>query len=121
MQDGGARGSFHHARRTVHAHIEELKAKKDPGYFDEYLIKAAASWPHDNETAKVPVQVIRIGDIGLAALPAEIFSGIGLEIKRYSPFRHTLVVELANARSSVYIPTVAQAERGDQIETGLQY
>jgi hypothetical protein len=55
---------------------------------------------------------MRIGDIALVALPAEIFARIGLEIKHFSPAPFTFVVELSNARSSTYVPTTDQAERG---------
>jgi neutral ceramidase len=92
--------------------LEELKAKAEPTPFDLRTIAAGEAWPHDGKLARVPVQAMRIGEVGLVALPAEIFSGIGREIRRYSPFRHTFVVEQANARCSVYVPTVAQAERG---------
>jgi hypothetical protein len=62
--------------------------------------------------ADVPVQAMRLGDIGLIGLPAEIFVRLGLEIKHFSPALQTFVVELANARASTYVPTTDQAERG---------
>jgi hypothetical protein len=92
--------------------LEALRAKSDPSSFDRRTLLAGEAWAHDGEMARVPVQAMRLGEVGLVALPAEIFSGIGREIRRYSPFRHTFVVEQANARSSVYVPTVSQAERG---------
>jgi len=96
---------------TLIAEIEALKAKKQ-GPADEYLIERAESWPHDGKNADVLVQAMRIGDIGLIGLPAEIFVRLGLEIKHFSPALQTFVVELANARASTYVPTTDQAERG---------
>jgi len=93
------------------AEIEALKSKKQ-GPFEKYIIERAESWPYDGKNADVPVQAMRIGDVGLVALPAEIFARIGLEIKHFSPAPFTFVVELANARSSTYVPTTDQAERG---------
>ena len=93
------------------AEIEALKTKKQ-GPFEKYLIKRAESWPYDGQDADVPIQAMRRGDVGLVGLPAEIFVRIGLEIKRFSPASFTFVVELANARSSSYVPTTDQAERG---------
>ena len=46
-------------------------------------------------------------------MPGEIFTGWGLEIKRYSPARQTFVVELARSHGSVgYKATVDQCVRG---------
>jgi len=94
------------------AEIEELKAKDHLGDFERFLVERFESWPYDGQDAEVPIQVFRIGDVGLVGLPAEIFVRIGLEIKRWSPTRATFVVALANASVSSYIPPVEQAERG---------
>ena len=42
--------------------------------------------------AEVPViiQAMRIGDVGIAAIPCEVFVEIGLAIERQSPFKPTL-------------------------------
>ena len=93
------------------AEIEALKTQKQ-GLFEKYLVKRAESWQYDGQNADVPVQTMRIGDIAIIGLPAEIFVRIGLEIKHFSPAPFTFVVELANARSSTYVPTTDQAERG---------
>ncbi|MEA4832189.1 hypothetical protein SDC9_95920 [bioreactor metagenome] len=42
-------------------------------------------------------QVISIGDTAICSLPGEVFTEIGLEIKKESPFAHTLVGELGSA------------------------
>ena len=94
------------------AEIEELKRKPDLTPFDRYTIEKGESWPHDGKSAEVPVQTMRIGEIGLVGLPAEIFVRIGLEIKQFSPAMFTFVVELANASVSTYVPSTDQAERG---------
>jgi hypothetical protein len=92
--------------------LAALRAKTKRSPFEEYTLKRGESWPHDGKNAEVPIQVLRIGDIGLVALPAEMFVKIGLEIKGWSPAPSTFVVELANARASTYVPTTDQAERG---------
>ncbi len=43
-------------------------------------------------------------ELAWVALPGEIFVELGLDIKKRSPFRHTIVVELANG-SVNYVPT----------------
>jgi len=50
------------------------------------------------------IQVFRIGDGGLIALPGEIFVEIGLDIKKKSDLKHTLICELANDAIG-YVPT----------------
>jgi len=51
------------------------------------------------------VQVIALGqDIAWVGLPGEIFVEIGFAIKRASPFKYTVVAELANG-SIGYVPT----------------
>jgi len=94
------------------AEIEGLKAKSELTPFEKYTLDKGESWPYDGKDAKVPVQAVRIGDVGLVGLPAEIFVRVGLEIKRFSPAPFTFVVELANADVSTYVPTTDQAERG---------
>jgi hypothetical protein len=60
--------------------------------------------------AKLPVEVHAIGlgrDVAIVFLPGEIFVELGLAIKRASPFKTTLVVELANCVETMYVPTRA--------------
>ncbi len=59
----------------------------------------------------VLLQAVRIGDVGIAALPFETFAETGLSIKRQSPLRPTFVIELANGAQK-YLPTPRQHEYG---------
>ncbi len=53
---------------------------------------------------EVEVQVITLGDeVAWVSLPGEVFVELGLAIKKRSPFRQTLIAELANG-SIGYIP-----------------
>ncbi|WP_366494371.1 neutral/alkaline non-lysosomal ceramidase N-terminal domain-containing protein, partial [Thermogutta sp.] len=63
------------------------------------------------ETIAVPLQAIRIGDLGIAAIPFEVFAEIGLEIREKSPFRPTFTISHANG-SYGYLPTPRQHELG---------
>ena len=62
--------------------------------------------PHENgQPREVEVQVITLGrDLAWVSLPGEIFVELGLAIKQDSPFRITIVVELANGTVG-YVPT----------------
>ncbi len=42
------------------------------------------------------VMVFALGGVAVVGLPGEIFVELGLEIKRRSPFKHTLIFELCN-------------------------
>jgi hypothetical protein len=59
------------------------------------------------------VQVITLGDeVAWVSLPGEIFVELGLAIKRASPFRYTMIAELANG-SIGYIPNRAAYPQGN--------
>jgi len=60
---------------------------------------------------KIILQVFRIGDLGVAAIPFETFAETGLEIKAKSPFKPTFTIELANG-SYGYLPTPEQHKLG---------
>jgi hypothetical protein len=58
----------------------------------------------DGRPLEAEVQVIALGDeIAWVGLPGEIFVELGTAIKKASPYRHTIVVELANG-SINYVP-----------------
>jgi hypothetical protein len=50
------------------------------------------------------IQVMRIGELGICAIPCEVFTDIGLEIKRKSPLKPTFTISLANGYNG-YLPT----------------
>lgn len=59
----------------------------------------------------LPIQAIRIGDVGIATLPLEVFVEIGLELKRRSPFKPSFVVSMGHGYFG-YLPTVEQHALG---------
>lgn len=65
-------------------------------------------WP---ENISVILQVFRIGDLGVAAVPFEVFAETGLEIKAKSPFKPSFTIELANGGYG-YLPTPEQHKLG---------
>jgi hypothetical protein len=53
---------------------------------------------------RAEVQVISFSDdLAIVSLPGEIFVELGLALKKASPFKHTLIAELANG-SIGYVP-----------------
>ncbi len=63
------------------------------------------------ETVIIPLQVLRIGDAAIAAIPCEAFVEIGLHLKQESPFALTFPIELANGYYG-YLPTAEQHALG---------
>ena len=59
----------------------------------------------------IPLQAVRIGDLSIAAIPFEVFTEIGLEIKAKSPFADAFTIELANDYHG-YLPTPRQHKLG---------
>jgi hypothetical protein len=59
----------------------------------------------------VEVQALRIGAATIVSNPAEYFCALGLSIKKDSPWKPTMVVELANGYCG-YVPTAAAFQEG---------
>ena len=57
------------------------------------------------------LQAFRLGDLAITAIPFEVFTETGLEIKARSPFADTFTIELANG-SHGYLPTPPQLDLG---------
>jgi len=75
-------------------------------YAQEALL--VAQEPLERET---PIMALRVGDLGIVGLPGEIFVEYGLQIKRQSPFKHTMCIELANDWVG-YCPTDRALQEG---------
>ena len=59
----------------------------------------------------VMLQVLKIGDLCVAAIPFETFCEIGLELKEKTPFKDAFTIEIANGYNG-YLPTPAQHKLG---------
>jgi neutral ceramidase len=90
------------ARKVVEGIQDREKLTRPQVYADEAI--ALAELP---ERISVPLQAIRIGDLGIAAVPCEVFAETGLEIKARSPLKPTFMIELANGYNG-YLPTPEQ-------------
>jgi hypothetical protein len=62
-----------------------------------------AIYLHEKPEQELKLQAIRIGDLGFAAIPNEVFALTGLKIKAQSPLEHTVNLYLANGAHG-YIP-----------------
>jgi hypothetical protein len=84
------------------------EAKGLPQVYARETLIMARSYPR---MVKTFVQAVRIGDTAIATFPGEAFVELGLELKKQSPFRLTLPIELANDYRG-YIPTVEAHAQG---------
>jgi len=75
-------------------------------YAGRVQLLASAAQP-----AKVPLQVLRIGDICIGSTPCETFAEIGLEFKKRSPFAQSFMVEINHGYIG-YLPTPRHFELG---------
>lgn len=64
-------------------------------------------WIHSHPVAEVVLQAVRIGELGITAIPNEVYGITGLKLKRQSPLKATFNLELANGATG-YIPPPEQ-------------
>jgi neutral ceramidase len=104
-------------RRPTPAQVERAKeflASDNPASLPGRAIPYAKWTLQLNEPPfeeELVLQALRIGDMGIAAIPCEVFAEIGLEIKARSPLKPTFTIELANGHNS-YLPTPRQHALG---------
>jgi hypothetical protein len=69
---------------------------------------------------EVDVQVVTLGnDLAWVSMPGELFVDLGLEIKKSSPFKNTVIVELANGAVG-YLPTSRAFAEGNYEPTNAR-
>ncbi|MCC6698217.1 MAG: hypothetical protein IT365_21520 [Candidatus Hydrogenedentes bacterium] len=103
---------------------EELVKREAPGIGlgsnDEVFLKEAAlvrAMKAKSPTVNVEVQAMRIGSTGIVGNPAELFCELGLDIKRGSPWKPTMVVELANGHCGYVATSEAYLGGGYEVRT----
>ncbi len=99
ITDSEISGTVHGAQRFV-----------DPAIYERGMPALLAKIKKEG-MQKAEVQVIRVGDFALAAIPAEYFVEYGLRIKQESYPMHALVVGQANGMIG-YVPTREAFRRG---------
>ncbi len=93
------------ARRLISS-MQEARPKNIP---EVYALEQV--FLHDDPARELKLQALRLGDLGIAAIPDEVFAITGLKIKAQSPFPSTFTIELANG-SEGYIPPPEQHQLG---------
>ncbi len=96
--------------RKVVASLKDGGRERPPRDLPEVYAKEAV-FLHDEPRRELRLQAIRIGELGIAAIPNEVFAITGLKLKAQSPFDTTMNIELANG-SEGYIPPPEQHALG---------
>ncbi len=95
---------------------KSLRDGVDEDIYAKWLLDLLAE---NKESYLLPFSGIRIGDAYIFAEPGELFTEIGLRIKKYSPFTYTFIMGLADGYFG-YIPTArAIREGGYATRTGI--
>ncbi|MDC0267754.1 hypothetical protein OAK97_00430, partial [bacterium] len=66
---------------------------------------------HERQQTELVLQAIGIGDLGITAMPNEVYALTGLKLKRQSPFPVHMNISLANGAEG-YIPPIEQHALG---------
>lgn len=105
---------FEHVTAYKKLMLDQLRHEKPHANTAEHITWGLSrSRAGVGEFLPVEVTVITLGrDVAIVCLPGEVFVELGLAIKQGSPFRTTLVVELANCVETIYIPTRAAYAQG---------
>ena len=98
------------------AHFEKVTSSKDDDprrrhSREEIYADRIAKIQKAPKEVQVQLQALRIGDLGIAAIPFETFTETGLELKDRNPFGDAFTIELANG-SYGYLPTPRQHRLG---------
>lgn len=65
------------------------------------------AWFVDHPREEIVLQVVRVGDLAITAIPNEVYGITGLKLKAQSPFKSTFNMGLANGAAG-YIPPTEQ-------------
>lgn len=93
------------AKEVIRKAQEQPARGQVDGLPDEHYARMwSEMYRKQSEDDFAEVCALRIGDLGIVTLPGEMFCEFGLQIKKQSPAKHTLVIELANDAMG-YFPT----------------
>jgi len=107
--------SFRHPTPEQLERAKGILAKLAPGAkpktMEEIYAERTVQMNALPERGNFPLQAFRVGEVGIATLPNEVFSEIGLDIKARSPLKPAFAVSLAHAYYG-YLPTPEQHKLG---------
>lgn len=84
------------------------QSKQDLSFIYAGRVQRLSEYP---ALTTVPVQVLRIGDVGIGTMPCEVFCEIGLDFKRESAIKQSFMVSLGHGYFG-YLPTPKHHDLG---------
>jgi neutral ceramidase len=97
-------------QRVAWAESISADATKNKGFPGMYARETLAMVKYPDRV-KLLVQVMRIGEFAISAMPCEVFAETGLHIKQHNPVKPTINIGLANGYNG-YLPTPEQHALG---------
>ncbi|NIS54895.1 MAG: hypothetical protein GWN67_29500 [Phycisphaerae bacterium] len=79
-------------------------AGRKPRNWEEVYARETVELAKMGPTRELKLQAIRIGDLGIAAIPCEVYGSTGLAIKAASPIDTTMNISLANGCEGYIAP-----------------
>lgn len=79
-------------------------AGRKPQSWEEVYARETVELAGMGPTRELKLQAIRIGDLGIAAIPCEVYGSTGLAIKAASPLQTTMNISLANGCEGYLAP-----------------
>jgi neutral ceramidase len=99
--------------KKAHLDIHKMGTKDIPWLDQVQAYSIVSIESRKSQNLAVEIQALRFSEnVALVGLPGELFVELGLAIKKASPFKTTLVLELCND-SPGYIPTKEGFDQGD--------
>ena len=98
------------ARLAWARELNHARGENRPGTLPQVYAEQAV-WLAENPEANLLLQVLRIGELGIAAIPNEVYGITGLKLKAQSPLQSLVNMELANGAEG-YIPPPEQHRLG---------
>ena len=92
--------------------VSEWSTERKPKTTEEVYALETLILSKMPKTRMITLQAIRIGTLGIGAIPNEVFAETGLNIKKYSPFEMTYTISLANGAFGYIAPPEQHALGG---------
>jgi hypothetical protein len=91
--------------------LAKIKPGAKPNTLEEIYADRTLRVNDYPQRGNIPLQALRVGDVGISTIPTEVFVEIGLEMKKRSPLKPAFVVSLAHGYFG-YLPTPEQHKLG---------
>ncbi|MBU0606483.1 MAG: GNAT family N-acetyltransferase, partial [Armatimonadetes bacterium] len=99
------------AAEDVRRYAERYFPEQSEGQQRTFGAMRAEMAPVQGEQRTTLLTAMRLGEVAIVGIPGEMYARLGLSLRRRSPFRHTIIVGLANEEIG-YLPDRKAYEDG---------